>query len=153
MVAWGSRVEDAYFKMEILDAYCRIVLVARQVSSRPNVIPAPRLRELLTTKQTLGMPDARFGLSEGELDARSGWQPAPASASDAENEALSGGSRTRSCARCGDSRTWDRIFSPTEGTEPDRRKKGSGSVGTPCFSREGLGAPCPLWLISSAGSK
>ena len=28
-------------------------------SSQPNVIPAPRLRELLTTKQTLGMPDAR----------------------------------------------------------------------------------------------
>jgi hypothetical protein len=74
--------------MEIVDAYCRIVLVARQVSSQPNVIPAPRLRELLTTKQTLGMPDARFGLSEGELDARSGWQPASASASDADTEAL-----------------------------------------------------------------
>jgi len=88
VVSWGQSVEDAYFKMEIVDAYCRIVLVARQVSSQPNVIPAPRLRELLTTKQTLGMPDARFGLSEGELDARSGWQPASASASDADTEAL-----------------------------------------------------------------
>jgi L-fuculose-phosphate aldolase len=74
--------------MEILDTYCLTVLVARQVSSQPNLIPAAKLRELLTIKQSLGLPDARFGLSDGELDARSGWRPAPASASNAETEAL-----------------------------------------------------------------
>jgi L-fuculose-phosphate aldolase len=62
-----TEFEDAYFKMEIVDAYCRIVLVARQVSSQPNVIPAPRLRELLTTKQTLGCPTREDAWGAGRL--------------------------------------------------------------------------------------
>jgi L-fuculose-phosphate aldolase len=84
VVSWGQSIEDAYFKMEIIDAYCRIVMVARQVASEPNLIPAPKLRELLTIKQTLGMPDSRFELNEGELDDRAGWRPELASDTDTE---------------------------------------------------------------------
>jgi L-fuculose-phosphate aldolase len=88
VVSWAHSIEEAYFKMEILDTYCRTVLVARQVSSQPQLIAAAKLRELLTIKQSLGLPDARYGLGDTELEARSGWRPAPAAVSDAETEAL-----------------------------------------------------------------
>jgi L-fuculose-phosphate aldolase len=85
-VSWGKSVEDAYFKMEIIEAYCRTALVARQVSSQPNVISTPQLRELFAIKQSLGMPDPREKLSDNDLDARAGWKAT--SPSDAQTEAL-----------------------------------------------------------------
>jgi L-fuculose-phosphate aldolase len=60
VVAWGTSVEDAYFKLEILEAYCRTVLVARQLKSEPNQIQPPQMRELLQIKERLGLPDPRI---------------------------------------------------------------------------------------------
>jgi len=88
VVSWAHSIEEAYFKMEILDTYCRTVLVARQVSSQSPLIPAPKLRALLAIKQSLDLPDPRYGLSDAELEARSGWRPAHAAVSDAATEAL-----------------------------------------------------------------
>jgi L-fuculose-phosphate aldolase len=54
-------VEDAYFKMEILESYCRTILVASQLCPTPNTISAAQLRDLLKIKKTLGIPDPRYG--------------------------------------------------------------------------------------------
>jgi len=62
VVAWGFGIEDAYFKMEILEAYCKTMLVTAQLSqlgSAPNTIPQPQMQELLAIKKTLGIPDPR----------------------------------------------------------------------------------------------
>jgi L-fuculose-phosphate aldolase len=64
VVSWGFGVEDAYFKMEILEAYCKTMLVTAQLGqlgSAARVIPGPQMRELLAIKQTLGIPDPRLG--------------------------------------------------------------------------------------------
>jgi L-fuculose-phosphate aldolase len=63
VVSWGFGVEDAYFKMEILEAYCRTVLVTAQLRQQghgPNTIPGPQMQELLAIKRTLGIPDPRI---------------------------------------------------------------------------------------------
>jgi L-rhamnose isomerase len=57
-VAWGSDVQDAYFKMEILESYCRTLLVAAQVGD-PRRFTPEELGALLAIKKRLGIPDGR----------------------------------------------------------------------------------------------
>jgi L-fuculose-phosphate aldolase len=75
VVAWGFGVEDAYFKMEILEAYCRTVLVTAQLGKDPNLIPPAQVKELLAIKRNLGIPDPRHGLKECELRDAAEWRP------------------------------------------------------------------------------
>ncbi len=103
VVTWSHNdVEDAYFKMEILEAYCRTVLVASQLGKPVNTMTPAQLQDLLKIKQSLGIPDPRFGLKECELCDNEGWRPgvtcaapnanapngAPTGAADPEAEAL-----------------------------------------------------------------
>ncbi len=102
VVSWShNNVEDAYFKMEILEAYCRTVLVASQLGKQVNTMTPGQLQDLLKIKQNLGIPDPRYGLKECELCDNDGWRPgvtcsvpgsgqssAPAVAADPEAEAL-----------------------------------------------------------------
>lgn len=76
VVAWShNNVEDAYFKMEILEAYCRTVLVASQLGKPVNTMTSGQLQDLLKIKQSLGIPDPRYGLKECELCDNDGWRP------------------------------------------------------------------------------
>jgi L-fuculose-phosphate aldolase len=76
VVAWSHNdVEDAYFKMEILEAYCRTVLVASQLGKPPKTMTPAQLQDLLKIKQSLGIPDPRYGLKECELCENEGWRP------------------------------------------------------------------------------
>src|SRR4029077_5459442 len=76
VVAWShNNLEDAYFKMEILEAYCRTVLVASQLGKPVNTMTPEQLQDLLKIKQSLGIPDPRFGLKECELCDNEGWRP------------------------------------------------------------------------------
>jgi L-fuculose-phosphate aldolase len=76
VVTWSHNdVEDAYFKMEILEAYCRTVLVASQLGTPPKTMTPTQLQDLLKIKQSLGIPDPRFGLKECELCENEGWRP------------------------------------------------------------------------------
>ncbi len=52
-VSWGVSVEQAYWKTEILDAYCRILLLARQLGHVER-LPLPKMNELLDLKERLG---------------------------------------------------------------------------------------------------
>jgi len=62
VVSWShNNVEDAYFKMEILESYCRTILVASQLGRTPNIISPAQLKDLLKIKKNLGIPDPRYG--------------------------------------------------------------------------------------------
>ena len=76
VVSWShNNVEDAYFKMEILEAYCRTILVASQLGVPVKTMTAPQLQDLLKIKQNLGIPDPRHGLKECELCDNNEWRP------------------------------------------------------------------------------
>src|SRR6266481_7471767 len=95
VVAWShNNVEDAYFKMEILEAYCRTVLVASQLGQKPQTMTATQLQDLLKIKQSLGIPDPRFGLKECELCDNDGWRPGVTCAVNQENGTSQENSRT-----------------------------------------------------------
>src|SRR3989449_679513 len=98
VVSWShNNVEDAYFKMEIIEAYCRTVLVTAQLGKTPNTFTTTQLQDLLKIKQSLGIPDPRYGLKECELCDNDEWRPgvtcavppreAPPASYDAEAEA------------------------------------------------------------------
>jgi len=58
-VTFGPTLENAYFNTEIIDAYCRILLLARQLG-RVNYFTTEQTRELLALKKRLGYDDVRF---------------------------------------------------------------------------------------------
>src|SRR6266404_1267627 len=91
VVSWSHNdVEDAYFKMEILEAYCRTILVASQLGVPAKTMTPTQLQDLLKIKQSLGIPDPRHGLKECELCDNDEWRPGVTCA--VPNEA---GSRTQ----------------------------------------------------------
>jgi L-fuculose-phosphate aldolase len=75
VVSWGKNVEDAYFKMEIIEAYARTVVVASQLGTELKTFTKPQLNDLLEIKKTLDIPDSRFDLKECELCDNNEWRP------------------------------------------------------------------------------
>ena len=76
VVVWSHMgIEDAYFKMEIIEAYCRTVVVTAQLGVEPKTFTPTQLKDLLNIKQKLGVTDARYGLKECELCDNSEWRP------------------------------------------------------------------------------
>jgi L-fuculose-phosphate aldolase len=67
-VTYGSDLEDAYFKTEIIDAYCRILILAKQIG-RVNYYTDEKAAELIRLKPKLGIPDPRLerGLENCDL--------------------------------------------------------------------------------------
>ncbi len=72
VICWGKSVEDAYFKMEITDAYCRTVILAQAIPGSAS-IPCEKLPELLTIKKSLGLPDDRYDLKPAGLCEVDPW--------------------------------------------------------------------------------
>jgi L-fuculose-phosphate aldolase len=58
-VTFGPDLEKAYFNTEIIDAYCRILILARQLG-RVNYMSEQHTRELLDLKKRLGYDDPRL---------------------------------------------------------------------------------------------
>ncbi len=58
-VSFGETVEKAYWWTEILDAYCRILMMARDLG-KINYFSEQKTRELLDLKTRLGFSDARL---------------------------------------------------------------------------------------------
>jgi L-fuculose-phosphate aldolase len=58
-VTFGPDLEKAYWNSEIIDAYCRILILARQLG-RVNYFTDQQTRELLDLKKKLGYDDPRF---------------------------------------------------------------------------------------------
>ena len=53
---------DAYYKLEILDAYCRLLILTRQLGTA-NVLNPQQMTELLQVKEKFGFPDERLTCS------------------------------------------------------------------------------------------
>ncbi|MAE62847.1 MAG: aldolase [Phycisphaeraceae bacterium] len=58
-VSFSRDLTDAYYKLEILDAYCRILLLCHQLG-RANVLSPDENAQLLQVKQKFGMDDPRL---------------------------------------------------------------------------------------------
>ncbi|MBK8477151.1 MAG: class II aldolase/adducin family protein [Opitutaceae bacterium] len=100
VIVWGKDVEDAYWKMENIDSYCRTVGFAASLGSGLHRFGPDKLKDLINLRQKLGMPDSRANLKECELVDNSDFRPgaicqqapaaAPETAPDATVEALVG---------------------------------------------------------------
>ena len=90
-ISFGKTVEEAYWKTEILDAYCRILLLSHQLGN-VDFLNEQKSRELLDLKKKLGFDDPRFhnedcdlcgnsafrdGYKEGEEPQNCAFEPAP----------------------------------------------------------------------------
>lgn len=76
VVTWShNNVEEAYWRMEIVEAYCRTLVVAAQLGKPMNTFSPEQLRDLLRIKHGLGFVDPRYGLKECELCDNDEWRP------------------------------------------------------------------------------
>ncbi|MBW3539165.1 MAG: class II aldolase/adducin family protein [Planctomycetes bacterium] len=72
-VTFGKNLEDAYWKTEILDAYCRILLLAKQMGPI-EYFNRQQTVELLDLKQRLGFDDPRFHVEDCDLCGNSAFR-------------------------------------------------------------------------------
>jgi L-fuculose-phosphate aldolase len=75
VICWGKDVEDAYWKMENTDAYCKTVWIASQLGNGLHTFGTDKLKDLMTIRQQLGMDDKRADLKECELCDNSDFRP------------------------------------------------------------------------------
>lgn len=77
VITWGNDVEDAYWKMENLDAYCKTVWIASQLGSGLHSIGTEKLRDLIAIRKKLGMDDARGDAAGCDLCDPGAFRAAP----------------------------------------------------------------------------
>ncbi len=76
VVTWShNNVEEAYWRMEIVEAFCRNCIVASQLGKPGQTFSPAQLKDLLKIKESLGFVDPRYGLKECELCDNSEWRP------------------------------------------------------------------------------
>jgi L-fuculose-phosphate aldolase len=76
VVAWShNSVEEAYWRMEIIEAYCRTIVVATQLGKPISSFGTKHMQDLLNIKKKLGFVDPRFELKECELCDNSEFRP------------------------------------------------------------------------------
>ncbi|MBI1369071.1 MAG: class II aldolase/adducin family protein [Planctomycetes bacterium] len=61
-VSFSHSLMDTYYKLEILDAYCRILILTKQLG-HANVLNPQQMTELLEVKKKFGLPDDRLKCS------------------------------------------------------------------------------------------
>lgn len=74
VITWGRNIEDAYWKLENTDVYCRTVWVSSQLGKPLTPISGPHARDLLELRRRYGMDDRRFTLRDDELRDTSNFQ-------------------------------------------------------------------------------
>ncbi|HTZ19368.1 MAG TPA: class II aldolase/adducin family protein [Opitutaceae bacterium] len=75
VIVWGKDVEDAYWKMENIDSYCRTVWIAAGLGFGVHRFTGSQAKELINLRNKLGMPDPRSGLKECELCDTNDFRP------------------------------------------------------------------------------
>ncbi|QDU63682.1 Methylthioribulose-1-phosphate dehydratase [Planctomycetes bacterium Pan216] len=65
-VAWHKDLMTAYFNTEIIDAYCRMLILARQLGTI-NYLGERQVGELLALKKRLGIHDPRLEMDDCDL--------------------------------------------------------------------------------------
>jgi L-fuculose-phosphate aldolase len=84
VIVWGKDVEDAYWKMENIDSYCRTVWIAAGLGGGLHRFTGGQAKELVNLRQKLGMPDPRAGLKECELCDSADFRPGTVGAAPAQ---------------------------------------------------------------------
>ena len=64
IVCWGDTITHAEWYVEVVDTYCKTVMIARQLGTPINEIPADKVTDLLAIKKRLGLPDPRLATGE-----------------------------------------------------------------------------------------
>lgn len=75
VITWGDHIEDAYWKMENTDAYCKTIWIASQLGSPLKTITTGQAKELIDLRKKLGMDDKREEWKECELCDNSDFRP------------------------------------------------------------------------------
>lgn len=75
VITWGKDIEDAYWKMENTEAYCNTIYIASQLGHGLNTYGGNKLKELISIRRSLGMPDRRENMKECELCDNSEFRP------------------------------------------------------------------------------
>ena len=70
VVCWADTVTHAEWYVEVVDTYCKTVMIASQLSPRLNEIPPDKILDLLAIKKKLGLPDPRLALCDGGATTR-----------------------------------------------------------------------------------
>ncbi len=76
VVTWShNNIEEAYWRMEIIEAYCRTIVVAGQLGKPIRTFTGPQMQDILNIKKSLGFVDPRYGMKECELCDGGDWRP------------------------------------------------------------------------------
>jgi len=76
VITWGKDIEDAYWKMENVESYCKTVWVASQLKGGNLLtITGSQAKELISLRKTLGMDDKRANWTECQLCDNADFQP------------------------------------------------------------------------------
>jgi L-fuculose-phosphate aldolase len=62
VVCWADTVTHAEWYVEVVDTYCKTVMIASHLKPSLPEIPPDKIADLLAIKQRLGLPDARLPL-------------------------------------------------------------------------------------------
>src|SRR5487761_257647 len=60
IVCWADTVAHAEWYAEVIDTYCKTIMLATQLKTPLKEIPPEKIADLLSIKRKLGLPDARF---------------------------------------------------------------------------------------------
>jgi len=69
LVCWADSVTHAEWYTEVVETYCKTLVIAKQL--RPDLIeiPSSKITDLLTLKKRLGLPDPRLPVDESPVPA------------------------------------------------------------------------------------
>jgi L-fuculose-phosphate aldolase len=67
VVCWADSVTHAEWYIEVIDTYCRTLMLAAQLGAPITRIPMEKTADLLDIKKRLGIPDSRMNLRECQL--------------------------------------------------------------------------------------
>lgn len=76
VITWGKDIEDAYWKMENVEAYCKTIWVASQLNGgKLLTITGGQAKELIELRKSLGMEDKRTAYQECQLCDNAEFKP------------------------------------------------------------------------------
>lgn len=69
IVCWADTVTHAEWYVEVVETYCKTVMIASQLRPKLNEIPPDKISDLLARKKSLGLPDPRLESGDDPAEA------------------------------------------------------------------------------------